>query len=146
LLGTHFALNANMGYMDAYYTEVNQFAEATTGRELPKTPKFKVSLSPEAHTKLGNGATLRLGVDYTFTSEMYNDVQNTALLARPKVDMVNASSSLVAPNGKVTFTIGGSNLTDKRFITTGQPQIAGGVVYGTYNAPREWYATIGVKY
>jgi len=146
LLGTHFALNANMGYMDAYYTEVNQFAEATTGRELPKTPKFKVSLSPEAHAKLGNGATLRLGVDYTFTSEMYNDVQNTALLERPKVDMVNASASLAAPDGKVTFTVGGSNLTDKRFITTGQPQIAGGVVYGTYNAPREWYATIGVKY
>ena len=146
LLGSHFALNANIGYMDAYYTEVNQFAEATTGRELPKTPKFKVSLSPEAHTKLGNGAALRFGIDYTYTSRMYNDVQNTALLGRPKVDMVNASTALVAPNGKVTFTIGGSNLTDKRFITTGQPQIAGGVVYGTYNAPREWYATIGVKY
>jgi hypothetical protein len=39
----------------------------------------------------------------------------------------------------------GTNITDKRYITTGQPQFAGGVVYGTYNAPREWYATFGVK-
>jgi iron complex outermembrane receptor protein len=146
LLGSHFALNGSVGYMDAKYTEVNVFARGTTGSELPKTPKFKVSLSPEVHDKLPNGATVRLGADYTHTSQMYNDVQNTPLLARPKVDFVNASTSIVAPNGKVTFTVGGTNLTDKRFITTGQPQIAGGVVYGTYNAPREWYATIGVKY
>ena len=107
LLGAHFSLNANLGYMDAYYTEVNKFAAATTGAELPKTPRWKVSLSPDAHTKLPNGATLRVGVDYTHTSEMYNDVQNTALLERPKVDFVNASASLVAPSGKVTFTVGG---------------------------------------
>jgi len=146
LLGTHFSVNTNLGYMDAHYTEVNQYAQATTGAELPKTPRLKVSLSPDAHTKLANGATLRLGVDFTHTSEMYNDVQNTALLERPKEDLVNASASIVAPNGKLTFTVGGTNISDKRFITTGQPQIAGGVVYGTYNAPREWYATFGMKY
>jgi iron complex outermembrane receptor protein len=146
LLGDNFSLNGGVGYMDAKYTEVNQFAAATTGSQLPKTPKLKVSLSPDAHTKLPNGATLRVGVDFTHTSEMYNDVQNTPLLERPKVDMVNASTSLVSPDGKLTFTLGGTNLTDKRFITTGQPQIAGGVIYGTYNAPREWYATIGMKY
>jgi hypothetical protein len=55
-----------------------------------------------------NQGTLRLGVDYTFTSEMFNDVQ-------------------------------------KRYITRGQPQFAGGVVFGTYDAPREWYATFGVR-
>jgi iron complex outermembrane recepter protein len=146
LLGSNFSLNGSLGYMDAKYTEVSKFAEATTGAYLPKTPKLKVSLSPDAHTRLGNGATLRLGVDFTHTSEMYNDVQNTPLLRRPKEDMINASAAVVAPNGKVTFTLGGVNLTDRRFITTGQPQIAGGAIYGTYDAPREWYATLGVKY
>ena len=67
-------------------------------------------------------------------------------MRRPKEDMFDVSSSIVTPNGKTTFTIGGSNLTDRRFITTGQPQVAGGTVYGAYNAPREWYATVGVKY
>jgi iron complex outermembrane receptor protein len=146
LLGSNFSLNGSVGYMDAKYTEVSQFAEATTGAYLPKTPKLKVSLSPDAHTRIGNGATLRVGVDFTHTSEMYNDVQNTELLKRPKEDMVNASAAVVSPNGKVTFTVGGLNLSDRRFVTTGQPQIAGGVIYGTYNAPREWYATLGVKY
>ena len=52
---------------------------------LPKTPRWKAALSPDVHTKIANGGTLRLGVDYTFTSEMFNDVQNTPLLAGPNV-------------------------------------------------------------
>jgi iron complex outermembrane recepter protein len=146
LLGNHVSLTGSVGYMDAKYTEVNQFAQATTGRYLPKTPRLKISLSPDVHARLANGATIRFGIDYTHTSEIYNDVQDTALLRRPKEDLFNVSSSIVAPDGKLTFTLGGTNLTDRRFITTGQPQVAGGVIFGTYNAPREWYATLGIKY
>ena len=56
-----------------------------------------------------------------------------------------AGTSIISPSGKMTLTIGGTNLTDKRYITTGQPQIAGGVIFGTYNPPRQWYATLGVR-
>jgi iron complex outermembrane receptor protein len=145
IVTNHFSLSSSVGYMDAHYTEISPFAIATTGPVLPKTPRWKAALSPDVHTKAPNGGTLRLGVDYTFTSQMFNDVQNTPLLARPNVNMVDASASYVSPSGKATFTIGGTNITDKRYITTGQPQFAGGVVFGTYNAPREWYATFGVK-
>jgi len=144
-LGQYFALTANLGYMDAYYTYINPDAAAFTGSELPKTPRLKISISPDVHTTLNNGSVLRLAVDYSHTSHMFNDAQNTPLLARPDVDMVNASTSIASADGRITFTIGGTNLTDKRYITTGQPQIAGGVIFGTYNPPREWYATLGLK-
>ena len=144
--GEHFSLIGNLGYMDAYYTTINPAAAAFIGSDLPKTPRLKVSISPDVHTIIDNGATLRATVDYSHTSHMFNDVQNTPLLARPDVDMVNASTSIALPSGKITFTIGGTNLTDKRYVTTGQPQIAGGVIFGTYNPPREWYATLGMKY
>jgi iron complex outermembrane receptor protein len=145
LITDHFALNGSVGYMNARYTEISQFALATTGPVLPKTPRWKAALSPEVHAKIANQGTLRLGVDYTFTSEMFNDVQNTPLLSRPSVNMLDTSASYTSPSGKATFTVGGANLTNKRYITTGQPQFAGGVVFGTYNAPREWYATFGVR-
>ncbi len=145
IVTNHFSLSSSVGYMDAHYTEISPFAIATTGPVLPKTPRWKAALSPDLHTKAPNGGMLRLGVDYTFTSQMFNDVQNTPLLARPNVNMVDASASYVSPSGKATFTIGGTNISDKRYITTGQPQFAGGVVFGTYNAPREWYATFGLK-
>jgi iron complex outermembrane receptor protein len=145
IVTNHFSLSSSVGYMDAHYTQISPFAIATTGPVLPKTPRWKAALSPDLHTKAPNGGTLRLGVDYTFTSQMFHDVQNTPLLARPNVNMVDSSASYVSPSGKATFTIGGTNITDKRYITTGQPQFAGGVVFGTYNAPREWYATFGLK-
>ena len=145
LVTDHFTLNGSVGYMDARYTQVSQFALATTGPVLPKTPRWKAALSPEVHTRIANQGTLRLGVAYTFTSEMFNDVQNTPLLSRPSVNMLDTSASYVSPSGRATFTVGGTNLTNKRYITTGQPQFAGGVVFGTYNAPREWYATFGVR-
>jgi iron complex outermembrane receptor protein len=145
-LGEHFSLNANAGYMDAYYTRIAAGAAASTGSELPKTPKWKVSVSPDAHTKLPNGATVRLGVDYAHVGKMYNDVQNTELIARRKSDVLGASAGLTSEDGKRTLTIGGTNITDQRYLTTGQPQYAGGVVYGTYNVPREWFATLDFKY
>ncbi len=145
VLGSHVSVRGGVGYMDAKYTRISQYAQATTGPTLPKTPRWKAALSPEVHNTLANGMTLRVGLDYTFTSEMFNDVQNTPLLSRPKVSMLDAVASIVSPNGKVTLSLGGTNVTDKRYVTTGQPQIAGGVIFGTYNPPREWYASIDVR-
>jgi len=145
-MGRYFSLNANLGYIDAYYTSIAPQAQATTGSSLPKTSKWKYAISPELHFSLPNSATLRLAADYTYSSKAYNDVQNTEEIARKAAGVVSATISLIAPNDKVSLTIGGTNLSNERYITTGQPQAAGGVVYGTFSAPREWYATLSLKY
>ena len=145
-LGEHFSLNANAGYMDAYYTRIAAGALASTGAVLPKTPKWKISASPDAHTALPNGATFRVGLDYSHVGKMYNDVEDTEMIARRKTDVLGASSGLTSADGKRTLTIGATNLTDQRYLTTGQAQYAGGVVYGSYNPPREWFATLDFKY
>jgi iron complex outermembrane receptor protein len=85
-------------------------------------------------------------VNYTYTTEIFNDVQNTALLRRPGFGMADVSLGISSPSGQYSLQVGGTNLTDKRYLTTGQPQDAGGAVYGTYNAPREWYATLSAKF
>jgi iron complex outermembrane receptor protein len=60
--------------------------------------------------------------------------------------MLNASVTYRAPSDNWTLTAGGTNLTNKRYLTTGQAQLAGGQIYGTYNRPAEWYARLGVKF
>ena len=46
-LGANFSsLNGSVGYMDARYTEISVGAASTTGSELPKTPRLKISISP----------------------------------------------------------------------------------------------------
>ena len=45
-----------------------------------------------------------------------------------------------------TLAIGGTNLTDDRFITGGSPNIGAGEVGGYYNEPREWYVFLMAKF
>jgi iron complex outermembrane receptor protein len=65
---------------------------------------------------------------------------------RQATDVVNASLQYQEPNERWNLTVGGTNLTDERYLVTGQAQFAGGQAYGTYSRPTEWYARIGVKF
>ncbi len=157
LVGDGFSLGATGGYIDAYYTSLENginYGQAcvqpyepciTLGSKLPKTPKFKVSLSPEYMQPLANGAAIRYGVDYTHTSSMFNDAINTSLLRRPTSDIVNASITYISADGHYEIVVGGTNITNDRFLTTGNEDTSGGLIYGTYNEPAEWYITLRAK-
>lgn len=148
-------ITGSLGYVDAKYTSVlpqaavapNPFqAGVFVGAALPKTPKWKVNVSPRYEFDLGGKGSIVLIGDYTFTSKIWNDTERTFLLMRPSTDMVSASVTYRAPNGNWDVTVGGTNLTNERFINTGQAQIAGGQIYGTWSRPAEWYAKLAVSF
>ncbi|KQN00123.1 TonB-dependent receptor [Sphingobium sp. Leaf26] len=150
-------INGAVGYIDAQYTSVsagaaavggaNSFQAGTlVGEDLPKTPKWKVNLSPRYEAKLGNGGSVVMLADWTYTSSAWNDTQRTLLLKRVSTDIVNASISYREPDGHWSLTAGGTNLTDKRFLTSGGSNIAAGAIFGTYNRPREWYLRFGFDF
>lgn len=151
----NFTISANVGYIDAKYTEVlapaqvqpNPFqAGVFEGGDLPKTPEWQFNISPRYAAPLANGGELVLVADYTHTSSLWNDTERTFLLRRPSVDMLNASVTYEAPSRNWQLTVGGSNLLDESYLVTGQAQIAGGLIYGTYNRPTEWYARLGFEF
>ncbi|HPE32008.1 MAG TPA: TonB-dependent receptor, partial [Parvularculaceae bacterium] len=118
-----FTINASVGVMDAYYTDVLVPAQVPANplqagvfpdADLPKTPDFKFNISPRYEMTLGNNGTLVALVDYTHTSSMWNDTERTYLLQRPKTDILNASLTYREPNGRWNVTVGGTNLTDER--------------------------------
>ncbi len=112
---------------------------------LPKTPKWKFTLNPEYDISLANDATIRIIPSFTYTSEMYNDSLNTPQLRRPATRMVDASVHYTSPGGQYDLAVGGTNLTNDRFVTAGSPNYGAGVIDGYFNAPREWYATVRVR-
>jgi iron complex outermembrane receptor protein len=116
------------------------------GAKLPKTPKYKISLYPQYDIHLANDGTLRSIVDFTYTAMMYNDALNTPELRRPATRMLNASMHYLSPSGRYDTAIGGTNLTDDRFITGGSPNAGAGEVGGYYNPPREWYVSVQAKF
>ncbi len=140
-------LSAGVGYTHAEYTELSPFVTGVTlNSSLPKTPEWKLTLSPQYRLDLGDHGDVLLSADYTHATSMFNDTENTALLARPATDMLNASITYRAPDKNWELAVGATNLTNERYLTTGQGQIAGGVTYGTYNRPREWSVTGRVNF
>lgn len=150
-----FTINGSAGYIDSYYTSVDPLAQVApsvdqigvfAGATLPKTPKWKFNVSPRYEIQLGDGGSVVLLADYTHTSKLKNDTEGTFLLNRGATDLVNASVTYRLAGGHWELTAGGTNLTNKRYLVTGQYQAAGGEIYGTYNRPVEWYARLGLKF
>jgi iron complex outermembrane receptor protein len=110
--------------------------------ELPKTPKFKGSLGPQYVLDLPNAAAVQFNVDYTYVTHEFNDIGNTWQLERPDLSLVNAVATYRAPSKLWELALGGTNITDKRYVVSGQNQGGLAVVDASYNAPRQWYATV----
>ncbi len=149
-----FTITSSIGYIDAYYTSVDGPAQVApnpfqlgvnAGSALPKAPHWKVNVSPRYEVAVGSGKVVLLA-DWTHTSGMRNDTEGTVLLLRPTTDMVNASIQYKAPEDRWNLTVGGTNITNERYLVTGQAQIAGGQIYGTYNRPSEWYVRLGFDF
>jgi iron complex outermembrane recepter protein len=150
-------LNFAVGYTDAYYTALDPAVAVTSGASalqagavvgstLPKTPKWKVNFSPRYQIEMGNGSSVTLLGDYTFISKQTNNVERTFALNRPSVSILNASIAYRDPSEKYTVTVGGTNLTNKRYISSGTAIPAFGAIIGSYNRPAEWYARLGFKF
>jgi outer membrane receptor protein involved in Fe transport len=149
-------IDSSVGIINAEYTSVlpqSQVAASPLqagvfpGAPLPKTPDFTINISPRLRFPLGNSlGSLTLVGDYTYTSPLWNDTERTFLLRREETHVVNASLTWRSMNNRYSLTGGITNLLDERYLVTGQAQIAGGVIYGTYSRPREWYIRAGVEF
>ena len=148
-------INASIGHLDAKYSSVLAPAQVATnpfqagvfpGADLPKTPKWKFNISPRYEAAFKNGGKLIFIADYTHSSSLWNDTERAYLLQRPGTDILNGSVTYKEPQDHWDLTLGMTNITDTRYLVTGQAQIAGGQIYGTYSRPREWYAKLGLKF
>jgi iron complex outermembrane receptor protein len=157
IIGHGFSIQATAGYTDAEYTSLEAGLNGnnsciqpyspciTLGSKLPKTPKWKTSLSPQYVMNIGE-ARIRYQLDYTHTASMFNDSFNTSILRRPDTDMLNMSATFIPPGDRYEVVVGGTNVTDQRYLTTGNEDSASGLLYGTYNPPAEWYVTLRGKF
>jgi outer membrane receptor protein involved in Fe transport len=165
-----FALDVNAGYLDAEYTRLEAcllyladangvcapangsafdpnfggFIKGTT--ELPKTPEYKISISPSYEFRLANDSSVLLIMDYTHTAHMQNTAPNTPLLRRPATDILNASAHWSPANERYELVAGVTNLTDDRYLTVGSTNPAAGEIVASFNAPRMWYLSARVKF
>ncbi len=158
LVGRGLSFTSAIGFMHAYYTRLNNVEdnglpvaigscpERTSDPnhtcDLPLTPRWKVSVGPQYLLPLPRNQALQFNADWTYTSKTATDFGNTQLLMRGTVNIVNASATFKTAGDHWELVLGGTNITDKRYIVVGQNQGGIAQISGTYNPPREWYATI----
>ena len=169
---TGLELNGSAAYLDAYYTYVNPAAnlpeyalpDGTTvcpggqaagcsislggsplQAKLPKTPRWKFTFDPIYTYVMPSQAEIRFIPVFSYITPMFNDSLNTPQMWRPVTRVLDASLHYVSPSGQYDVAVGGTNLTNDRYITSGQPNYAAGFIDAYYNPPREWYVTLRVR-
>ena len=161
VLGNGFVLNGAFGYTDAEYTRLNNVldngavltlnscplrdSDPNSACDLPKTPKYKFYVGPQYTLLLGGGGSVTFNADYTHTAKLFNDLGNEELLKRDATDIANASVTYSAPDDKWAISVGGTNLSDERYVVSGQNQGGVAVIDAVYSRPREWFATFRVN-
>ena len=166
LVGGGLSVNVSAGYTHAAYDSLNNVgdngytltlnscperdpnagppgaAQVQNGAcDLPKTPKFKSNVGPQYLVNLPNSGALQFNVDWTYVTTEYNDIGNTWQLARPSMSLLDASGTYRAPTGVWELSLGGENITNKRYVVSGQNQGGVAVIDASYNAPAEWFLT-----
>ena len=141
-------LNAGFGYIDAEYDELNlpttNVAQAISLKtKLPNTPETTVNISADYTHPLAWGSLVVRG-DYRYTDDLYNDAQNSPFLYQDGYHTFNAS--LTFSSGNWDFSVFGTNLTDKRFITSGDSNFGLGFHEANYNRPREFGGLIRYRF
>jgi iron complex outermembrane receptor protein len=145
-IGAALTLNASVGYLDAEYTRLADVALAgglTENHKLMNVPEWSANAGGTYSISLPNKRELRLHADYLYKSEMARDTLNTPELITSSFGVLNASLNYGPEEGQWQITLGGENLTDERYLLSGNNNPAVGAISGTYNTPRTVY--LGVK-
>lgn len=135
---------ATFSYIDARYTQKD--AGTNLGNKFVNTPDYAASINADYVVPLPSGASVDAHVDYSYKSSIARDAENTPELISPATNLVGALISYRSAAKNYHVDAGVTNLTDDRFIVSGQNQAGIGYVGGTYNRPREFYVRAGFKF
>ena len=148
LLSNRWQLDLGYGYMHTKYKEIN----AIPGLSLSIDETAKLVNTPENTFNMGLQYTVPLGanelafrVDYAFTDDIFNDSQNSPFLFQKAYSTWNASAwfSIGESTDLVAFV---KNLTDERFIESGDSNFGLGFHEANFNRPREYGLTIRYRF
>ncbi len=148
LVTDNLLVEAGVGYVDAEYTRINPIAGLSLtideSARLVNTPENTFNLGVEYSLPL-NANELAFRADYSSKGDIYNDAQNSPFLFQEAYETWNAS---------IRYSVGESmdivafveNLTDERFIVSGDSNFGLGFHEANYNRPREYGATFRYRF
>lgn len=142
-----WAITGNLAWLDAEYDDyIFKNVNIANQQEFTNAPEFSGALNVEYRASLGSMGSLSARVGYSYQSDV---VATTEVVRDP---VTGATATPIAQDGyglvnagliwkfddRWTFSLQGSNLTDKEYLTTGYNLVSSlGVFTGFYGPPRQ---------
>ena len=138
-------LESTIGYLNAEYTRVDGIAAVnglTTDTQFVNTPEWSITSAVSYLSLLDGGWSLTSRVDYSFSSEVYNDAQNSEVIRQGSTGLWSAGFRLNNEQKGWLFSLTGKNLSNELVIISGfsDPGFTG-QTEATVLAPRTWLLT-----
>ncbi|HRD27266.1 MAG TPA: TonB-dependent receptor [Caulobacter sp.] len=134
-------LTAGLGLLK---TELGAFASSggavPAGNELPDAPEVSFNLAAAWTVPVGDAMDLRFRIDGRYAGDMFKDALNDPLIATDAYWVWNGRASLLS-GSDWDISVWGKNLADEEYVTQGVNNLALGIGFRVYGAPR----TFGVS-
>ena len=148
LLNDRLLLDIGYGYADAGYTKINPISGLSLTLDesatLVNTPENTFNFGAEYTLPAGSNE-LALRVDYAYKDDIFNDSQNSPFLFQEAYDTLNASVRY-AFGETLELVAFAENLTDERFIESGDSNFGLGFHEANFNRPREYGVTVRYRF
>ncbi len=150
LLGSNFQLDATLGLIDAEYDVINTPSvplalTIDTSSSLANTPETTASLGLQYTAESSVGSWTFRG-DWSYTDDVFNDSQNSPFLFQKAYSLLNASIRYTNVGDTWDFIVFGENMTDERYIISGDSNFGLGFHEANFNRPAEYGATFRYRY
>lgn len=143
----HVFLNANIGLLDAKYTEINNpNAAIQEDFRFLNAPSFSGGMGVDlVSSRDYDKSRVGLHLDMNYRSTVANDVENSSFLIQDGFALFNGSLFYEPAGRKWKITIGGTNLSNETYLNAGTFNPGLGNVYGVYGRPIEFNTSISFK-
>ncbi len=131
-----WTLSGNVAYLHTKYTQfLNGGVNVASSQKFTNAPKWSGGLTLWKHYPLANGGEVVARLNASYQTKVYPETTLSELIAQPGYGLVNAGL-IWRTGGAWTFSLQGSNLTNKVYRTTGYNIGALGIITGFDGSPR----------
>ena len=141
-----WGLNGNLNYLHTRYTRyLSSGINIANSQKFTNAPEWTGALTLWKHFPLADGGEITARLNASYQTQVYPDTTLSPLLAQGAYALVNAGL-IWRTGGAWTYSLQGSNLTNKSYRTTGYDISALGIVIGYYGPPRMITATARYRF
>lgn len=145
---TGLTITATAAWTENAFTKLGaNVVTVNANSRLPKTPRWKSNLAATWTLPISNGVSAYIGGDWTYSSGLFNDVNNTVSLSQGKLHLFNLRAGVRLAEDKLELSIFGRNVTDQRYIVAGVQSLGTtGGAEANFARPREWGASLSYRF